>query len=371
MRVIARYPEVIQILKNAALLKEFGDGLYSDVPSMPTPKEKREKLGDYYDCEMLRVGLGTLNGSPSDIINAEFIEFSDRYLLTLFDICRQEVDAQYKRRIITDDLLAIFAAGGHAREQAFDDDYDMIVLLNSESTEVLSYCNKIVSKMNSEIIKRGTIPHHRFADYFGRYVIQIKELEQLLSDKRPDIFIEKSQILGARLIVGSHRFENEFFEHVIKPYIFDLKDEYITQMIGEINARHQAIGAQEIIVKDNIKESAGGLRDLEMILLIIKAQCNIVHAVNSKLFAEIAQDHKELRKDLNRLANAFVFLNNLRNSYRLTIGATDMIMPKMLNAASRLMKYQDGQRLYDEFKKTCNDVTRAIGRIIKKLPCQE
>ncbi|MGB7055489.1 MAG: hypothetical protein WBE28_09240, partial [bacterium] len=369
MRVTGRYPEIIQMLENAALLKDFGDGIYSDVQSMPTPKEKKEKLGDYYDFEMLRVGLGTLGGSSADVINADFIAFSDKYILTLFDICRQEVDTHYESRIITDDLLAIFAAGGHAREQAYDDDYDMIVLLNSDNTEMLSYCNKIVSKMNSEIIKRGTIPHHRFADYFGRYIVHLKELASLLSEKRADIFIEKSQILGARLVVGSHRFEKEFFDRVIKPYIFDQKEEYINQMVGEINARHQAIGAQEIIVKDNIKESSGGLRDLEMILLIIKAQCNMVHPVNSKLFAEIAQNQKELRKDLYRLANTFIFLNNLRNSYRLTVGATDMIMPNMLNAAAHVMGYQNGQRLYDEFKKTCSDVTRAIEHIIKKLPC--
>jgi len=370
MRVIGRYPEVIQILKNATLLKEFGDGIYSDVPSMPTAKEKREKLGDYYDFEMLRVGIATLAGSQAEVVNAEFIEFSDKYLLTLFDICRQEVDAQYKSRIITDDLLAIFSAGGHAREQAYDDDYDMIVLLNSDSTEILSYCNKIISKMNSEIIKRGTIPHHRFADYFGRYVIHMRELEQLLSEKRSDIFIEKSQILGARLIVGSHRFENEFFERIIKQYIFDQKEEYIRQMVGEIKARHQAIGAQELVVKDNIKEGSGGLRDLEMILLMIKAQCNMVNPVNSKLFAEIAGKQKKFRKDLSRLADAFIFLNNLRNSYRLTVGATDMIMADMLEAASQLMGCQNGHRLYNEFKKTCSDVTRAIERIIKKFPCE-
>ena len=370
MRVIGRYPEIIQILKNPIILKEFGDGIYSDVQSMPTPQEKKDKLGDYYDFEMVRAGLATLAGASAEMINTEFIDFSDKYIRTLFDICRQEVDMQHEKRIITDDLLAIFAAGGHAREQAYDDDYDMIVLLNSDSAEMLSYCNKIMSKMNSEIIKRGTIPHHRFADYFGRYVIRLKELELLLSEERDDIFIEKSQILGARLIVGSHRFDNEFFERIIKPYIFDQKEEYIKQMVGEINARHQAIEGQELVVKDNIKESSGGLRDLEMILLIFKAQCNMFLPVNSKLFAAIAEGHKELRKDLERLASAFIFLNNLRNCHRLTVGATDIIIPDMLNAAAHVTSCQSGQQLYDEFKKVCKDVTKVIKRVIKKLPCQ-
>lgn len=369
LRITERYPEAIKAIKNPELLREFGDGIYSDVQSMRTPKEKKEKLGDYYDFEMMRVGLRTLNGAAADEINIEYTEFSDRYILTLSDICRQEIDTQYKKRIITDDLLAIFAAGGHAREQAFDDDYDIIVLLNSDNQDVLSYCNKVISKMNSEIIKRSTIPHHRFADYFGRYVILLEEIESLLGEERPDIFIEKSQILGARLIVGSHRFEKDFYDRIIKPYIFDRKNDYINQMSEEISSRHRAAGNQQIIVEDNIKEGIGGLRDLEMILLIIKAECRIMQPVNSKLFTEIADKQMESREDLLRLLAAFNFLNNLRNAYRLTIGATDMIMPEMLNTAARIMGFQEGKRLYDEFNKTRSEVTHAIGNILNRLKC--
>lgn len=370
LKVADRYPETIHLLGNPILLQEFGDGIYSDIQSMPSTQERKEKLGDYYDFEMMRAGLGTLNGLLADEINTEYIEFSDKYIRTLFEICRQEVDNQYTKRIITDDLLAIFAAGGHAREQAYDDDYDMIVLLNSDSPEMLSYCNKIITKMNSEIIKRGTIPHHRFADYYGRYIILLKEVEQLLNEKRDDIFIEKSQILGARLVIGSHRFEKEFFDRVIKPYIFDQKEEYIKQMAGEINSRHQTTAKQRTIVKDNIKEGSGGLRDLEMILLMIKAQCNMMHPVNSELFNEIAVNYEELSEDISRLSGAFVFLNNIRNSYRITVGATDLLSAKMLHAAAHLMGYPNGQALYREFKKTCSEVTTTIKNIIKKFPCQ-
>ncbi len=369
LRITERYPEAIKAVENPELLRELGDGIYSDVQSMRTAKEKKEKLGDYYDFEMMRVGLRTLNGAAADEINVEYTEFSDRYILTLADICRQEIDKQYDKRIITDDLLAIFAAGGHAREQAFDDDYDIIVLLNSDNEDVLSYCNKVISKMNSEIIKRSTIPHHRFADFFGRYVILLKEVESLLSQERPDIFIEKSQILGARLIVGSHRFEKDFFDRIIKPYIFDRKDQYINQMSEEISSRHRAAGKQQVIVEDNIKEGIGGLRDLEMILLIIKAECRIMQPVNSKLFMEIADKKVELREDLLRLMSAFNFLNNLRNVYRLTVGATDMIMPEMLNAAARIMGYRDDRGLYDEFNKTRSEVTHSIGNILNRLKC--
>lgn len=367
LRILNKYPESIKLFRNPNQLKEFANGIYSDIDSMPTFKDKKEKLGDYYDFEMMRVGLKTLNGVSVEETNQEYIEFSDRYILTLSDICRQDVDIQYTKRMITDDLLAIFASGGHAREQAYDDDYDIIVLLNSDNPEMLSYCNKIISKMNSEIIKRGTIPHHRFADYFGRFVILFKEIEQLLSEERIDIFIEKSQILGARLIVGSHRFEKEFLDRIVNPHIFNKKKEYIRQMVEEINSRHHATEEKSMKANNDIKEGIGGLRDIEMMMLIIKAKFNLKEPVNSKLFKDVVDIQKDLKNDLLKLANAFSFLKNLRDVYRLTAGASDIIIIEALSFAAQIMGYKSSKKLYNKFKKTNNDVKKTIVNLIKKL----
>lgn len=366
LRILSKYPETIKLLNDPVQLEEFAAGIYSDVESMRTSKEKKEKLGDYYDFEMMRLGLKTLHGVSVEETNAEFTEFSDKYIRTLFDICRREIDTQYSRRIITDDLLAVFAAGGHAREQAYDDDYDIIVLLNSDKPEMLSYCNKIITKMNGEIIKRGTIPHHRFADYFGRYVIRLGEVEQLLAEKRPDIFVEKSQMLGARLIVGSHRFAKEFVDRIVKTYIFDMKDEYITQMKQEMSARHSA-SASEALDENNVKESTGGLRDIEMMLLMIKAKFNIVEPVNSRLFMYVAETQEELKDELLRLADSCRFLKNLRDVYRLTAGASDNVLPEALETSAEIMKFKSAKRLYNKFNRVRRDVREIIADLVAKL----
>jgi len=367
LRILDKYPECIELLKRPQRLKEFANGIYSDISFMRTFEEKKEKLGDYYDLEMMRVGINTINNIPVMLTNTEFIEFSDRYIHTLTDLCRQEIDAEHKKRIITDDVLAIFAAGGHAREQAYDDDYDIIVLLNSDDEEVINYSNKVVSKMNAEIIKRGTIPHHRFAEYFGRFVIRLKEIEVLLNDDRPDIFIEKSQILGARLIIGSHRFEKEFIEQIVKPPIFDKKSKYIGQMVNEIKARHQS---DAYIADNNIKEGVGGLRDIEMIMLILKARFNITKPVNAKLFEEISNTQVELKDDLQILAKNFNFLKNLRDVYRLTSGATDTIIPEALKIPAQIMGYKSSKELYQEFKRVSKEVAGTINSLINKLNLQ-
>lgn len=367
MRILDKYPESIRLLEAPLELQEFADGIYSDINSMPTFEAHKARLGDYYDYEMMRVGIKTLNGSPVEETNAEFTEFSDRYMLTLFDICRHEVTTQYKKRIITDDLLAVFAAGGHAREQAFDDDYDILVLLNSKDPEILKYCNKIIAKMNGEIIKRGTIPHHRFTDYYGRFVILFEEVEQLLAEERDDIFIEKSQILGARLIIGSHRFEREFHRRIVKPYIFNKKQEYISQMTDEIISRHNSNNGKIMEIERDIKEGVGGLRDIEMMMLILKAKYEIKTPVNAQLFDCIARDQNILSKDINHLAQAFNFLKTLRDTYRLTAGASDIIITQALNGARQVMGYHSNGELYRTFQRTKGDVKKIIASLLAKI----
>lgn len=369
VKITRKYPECISFLKAPGFLKEFAESIYSDISSMKTYSEKKEKLGDYYDFEMVRVSLLTLSGEIPQITNSEFIEFSDQFIRTLYDICREETDAEFNKRIITEDVLAIFAAGGYAREQAFDDDYDLFVLLNSEEPELLAYSNKVISKMNAEIIKRGIIPHHRFADYFGRYVLTLKEIEELLNERRYDIFIEQSQILGARLIAGSHRFEKDFLKMIIQPQIFKKKEVYIQQMINEMRSRHP-VEKEFINSGIDIKECAGGLRDIEMIMLILKAYLEITEPVNSKLFDILSTKMPQFQTEFSRLAEAFNFLKNIRDIYRLTVGATDFIVCKELKQIGSIIGSADEIVLYRKFSEVLNEVKITIWRIINKIKYQ-
>ncbi|MGB9720103.1 MAG: hypothetical protein ACPL28_01295 [bacterium] len=368
VRITNKYPECLRFLKDPDFLREFAEGIYSDTNSMRTFSEKIRKLGEYYDFEMVRVSLATLRGAPIHLTNTEYIEFADQYIRTLYDICREETDVEFSRRIITEDVLAIFAVGGHAREQAYDDDYDLIVLLNSEDPDLLSYSNKVISKMNAEIIKRGTIPHHRFAEYFGRFVIIIREIEQLLNEDRPDIFIEQSQILGARLIAGSHRFAREFLRTIIQPLIFDKKEIYIKRMINEMNSRHSE--KEYINSGIDIKECPGGLRDIEMIMLILKAHLEITEPVNSKLFEILAQKMPRYQSEFNFLSDSFNFLKTIRDIYRLTIGATDVITKEGLKNVVLTMNFGNEEELYKRFCDTRTGVSETIKKLIASM-CYE
>ena len=57
-------------------------------------ERKKQDLGAYYDLQFLRIGLATLQGMPLSQLDAEFTEFADHFLETLFDVCKAEVDAE-------------------------------------------------------------------------------------------------------------------------------------------------------------------------------------------------------------------------------------------------------------------------------------
>lgn len=340
--VVSQYPAYIHYLHNTQQLAQISKGILSYIDSLDTFEEKKKRLGDYHDLEFLRVGLEALRGMAIERIDAEFTEFSDSYLQMLFDICKQAVNEKIGGYIPTRDLIAIYTAGGYAREQAFDDDYDLIIFLNEKDEDIRQYCSQIITMMNTEIVKRGIMPHYRFADHFGDYITLVDELDEFLSNNNEDSFIDKSQILGARMIVGSTRFQKEFEERIIQRHIYEHYDQYKDQMLKEMSARqHDKKNIQNHNL--NVKEGVGGLRDIEIMLLIYKARYRLQQPVNRKLMKTICEIDTKHKEDLCQLNKHFNFLKQLRDLYRLTVFAGNDLKIEYLEPAAKIMGYQDNQ----------------------------
>ena len=341
-RVVSQYPVYIQYLQDTRQLAQNAKGILSYIDSLNTFEEKKKRLGDYHDLEFLRVGLEALQGVPIDKIDADFTEFSDSYLQMLFDICKQAVNEKIGGYIPTRDLIAIYTAGGYAREQAFDDDYDLIIFLNEKDEDIRQYCSQIITMMNTEIVKRGIMPHYRFADHFGDYITLVDDLDEFFLAENEDAFIDKSQILGARMIVGSTRFQKEFEERIIQRHIYQKYDQYKDQMMKEMFSRHK----DKRNVRNhnlNVKEGVGGLRDIEIMLLIYKARYRLQQPVNRKLMETICEVDAKHKDDLCKLNKHFNFLKQLRDLYRLTVFAGNELKIEYLEPAARIMGYQNNQ----------------------------
>ncbi len=375
-RVGEEYPSCLTQIDNQDALRDTSRGVLAAVDAEEDTPSRKRRLGEFYDLEFFRMGLATLSGSPASQIDSEFTEAADTYLAQLFELCRREVDETTRFRVATHDLLAIYATGGLGREQAYDDDFDLMILLNTSHEEVRSYANRIAAKMNAEIIKRGTLPHYRLADHFGHYVTMMDELEGFLVVDRPDAFIDKSQLLEARMIVGTRRFEREFRARIIEPFVFAQSAEYIAHMRDEIESRHRD-AAERGRAPDNVKDGTGGMRDILMLLLMYKAVCRLWEPVNSKLLSALAAIDRQHRGELVFLSGALEFLKNLRNAYRMAVGAEDELRPEYLHIVASAMgldyesEEEAGNRLLLAYRgcttQVAETVTRAAGRLVRAM----
>ncbi len=339
-RVCERHPESLLDFGNLDKLERATRGLLADLMRLPSYEEQRVELGICYDLQFLRIGLGTLQGMPLTQLDAEFTEFSDQFLEILFDICKAEIDAALGRQILTHDLLGLFVAGGHARGRAHQDDYDLIVLLNSDSDEMLDYAGRILTRFNREIIKRGIIPQYRLADHFGGYVTRFSELEQYLRSSGKGALIEMSQLVGARMVVGSSRLENEFKTRIVEQCIYSQKEVYANAVLEEIRARHEHEIQMGQELRYHVKECRGGLRDLELGMLLWKVLYEIDEPIGSSFWQTLCERRPERREDFLVLNESYHFLNRLRDVYRLTVVPSNLLDPQYFDRPAEVLGYK-------------------------------
>jgi len=363
-QILNKHPIYIRNLHHHDKLREITTGFYSDLTSLPSLNDRIEGLGDYYDLEFVRVSLLAMAGAGCEQTDAEFIEFCDNYTLSLYEFCQQDVHLSLGYSMHTHDLFALYAAGGHAREQGFDDDYDMIVILDSTDVEEIDYCNKIVGKMNSHILKRGILPHHRFADHFGSYVISFDQLADHLSSDSEDVFIDQSQILSSRMLVGNRKLERKLQQEIIDPYIFARGPEYIEYMKGEMNSRH---AEEDNDQRNDIKECRGGLRDIEMLLLMYETKYQVRDPLSRKFLKRLVEIEPENADKFVYIEDHFNFIKNLRDLYRLKVTAHNVIDQEYLPPVAASMGYGDTaeatEKLYNDFLTR----TRQAAKVIEKL----
>lgn len=367
LNVISKYPNFVEYIDNTEKLKQIAKGFLATIEYMPDLQEKTEKLGDSFDVDFLRLGLETLNGIDISFINREFTEFSDNYLQELFNICKSKVETERGKPVLTGDLLALFVAGGHAREQAFDDDLDLIVVINSDDEKFQRHCSEIIIRMNREMGKHGIIPQYRFAERFGAYVTRMSELEKFLSEDVENNFIEKSQLLGARMIVGSSRFEKQFNEAIIKRFIFDQNESFIQAMVGEIKSRHAYFKPSNSFL--DVKEDPGGLRDIEMILLLCKAKYHLVDPLNQKMMETLGSRNPDCRSKMIILEGAFSFLKQVRDIYRLAITAENTVYFDHLDRIAHIMGFnaKSKRSAARQFLTKYNQVTESVKLIVNDI----
>ena len=368
-RVIANHPEYLDSLTSSQQLNEMATGQLALVDVYPTPAEKKAALGDYYDLEFVRIGIGTMHGTDLRVTNREFTAFCDNYIEKLYDVCTEEVEKESTGSVPDTDSFAFIVAGGHAREQAYDDDWDLIAIVDTDDEVVIAHATRVVTRMNREILRRGLLPHYRLGEILGGFVTPLNQLEEYLSAGDEDSFIDLSQLLGARLLVGSGGMKTHLNERILDRFIFDRRAEYIARMIGEIRSRQAAMGTCDPATC-NLKETQGGLRDIEAVALILKAWLRIHAPISQDFFPEIREQVPDLTADLDILHRSRYYLRTIRDLYRLTVAAEDNINPDYLDRVATIFResnrpeWSEAGLIMDQVRTILADSAGAIERVI-------
>ncbi len=343
-KTVKKHPEFLKNITNTTNMKAISQGILGEISSTDSIEKKKELIASYFDIEFTRIAIDLFDNESIEKINKEYTILSDNYIQTLFFTCKEEIKRSMKKPFSTADKLSLLAAGGHARGNAFDDDYDIIVLLDSENKEIKEYCSKIVMKMHTEMVKQGVRPQFRFAGQFGSYVTLLSELEQTLSEDREDLFVDQSQVLGSRMLLGSKIFAKELEDRILEPYIYCQCDQYLRSITEEMEYRH-ARPIIQVGERDedgpciNIKECKGGLRDIELLLLSYKSCLRFSESISEKILDLLLEVNHERRGEIKILKALLGFFRKVRNIYRLTIGASDLIHQNHLQLVANIMNF--------------------------------
>ncbi|OGB99731.1 hypothetical protein A2V82_03420 [candidate division KSB1 bacterium RBG_16_48_16] len=383
-RVLGDHPEYLSYLDDSRRLALIGRGILAGVERAQNNRQKLVLIHHYHSFEFFRVCLNTLTGLPAPVTADDFTVFSDTYIRLLFEISKEFVDETLDKELQTKDLLGVFVTGGHGQMLAFDDDYDLIILLNSDDHEILQYSTAIMRKMHREIVKCGIMPHYRFSDHTVSFVCTFSQLKKILAAPSRDKFIDMSQLLATRMIVGSSVLQNTFDSEIIHPFIFARQKQYIVQMINELKSRERDFKKDEDDHLD-IKDTPGGVRDIELLLFIFKSLFKIRENSNYVVLQKLQTLLPAMKADFKKLFESYQLLRLVRNLNRIIVSADDTINIDYLHDLADNLEIEPHPHksrslvLFNDLKKTIRQsrgiLKKAINKIekeyLRELPEQE
>jgi len=165
---------------------------------------------------------------------------------------------------------------------------------------------------------------------------------------------------------------NNLNKQILNPLIFENKTDYISKMASELENRQSSA---EISIEEsyNIKETTGGLRDIEAISLMIKCYLGISTPISTSFLKDVKSQLPEISSELTVLGEALYFLRSIRNLYRITVAAEDDLQLKYfikvadIHYFNELDLWDGSQFLLIQIGDTLNESANACNKIIAYL----
>lgn len=244
----------------------------------------------------------------------------------------------------------LIAVGGYGRNELFPySDVDILVLHNEKNLENDKNISEFITKCWDVGLKIGH---------------SVRNLSQVKEEFKADISTA-TNLLEARLVYGSDKLYLKFNSTVNK--ITNIKRFYKEKII-EQTIRHKKYKDSAYQLEPNIKESPGGLRDLQMILWISSSQ------KKGKTFEELYQkgiltidQYKKIRLTVSKVTNYRALLHILSKSIddRLTFDVQARLSKALGYQAKRNKK--SSEVLMKNYYKSVNYIILLNEILLKRL----
>ncbi len=223
--------------------------------------------------------------------------------------------------------------------------------------------------MNRQIARRGVIAQYRLGEWAGRFAVAMDDLAALLGEDHDELFVDRCQLLGSRIIVGSRRLEAEIRQRVLAPQIFDKAEAFTTRVVREILERRRFFRPMPPATI-HLKEHPGGFRDIDLCLAIAEARLGIWDATSGEIFDALLRADPPRTDLYERLRMAYDFLITVRSAYRVAVTASDEIEESQLTAPARILGYEDrygpgaGSYLFADVQRRLQEAAQLVEELI-------
>lgn len=150
------------------------------------------------------------------------------------------------------DSFALVALGGYGRRELFPfSDVDLLILYHPDAKEEVG---TVANAVLYPLWDTGLDVGHG-----------VRTVEECLVHAKEDFFFQVA-MLDSRLLVGSRALYDNLLSGYRKEFIEGARDEFVQTMKSFRQERRKRFGSHSYLLEPNIKESKGGMRDIQAML---------------------------------------------------------------------------------------------------------
>lgn len=291
------------------------------IESQPSPAQRLAALKKFLKIETQRLSLRHRFGvSGAQIVAARSLIVD----LLIERIARTAVEE--KLGGANAGQFAVVALGGYGRrELAPHSDIDIMFLHQGRRDSAAA------AKLSEAIL-------YLLWDIGFNVGHSVRSLGDCVSMAREDV-VSRNSMIDARLLWGDAKLFEQLTERLDEEIFEKQKPALLDELLKEREARYAKFGSAACLQEPNIKESAGGLRDLHELLWasrVAYGQTTLEGLIKAEVIPE---------RDAKAIGAAYEFLLRVRNDLHfLTSRRTDLLSLDLQQQVARNLGYADSER---------------------------